>query len=326
MSKGVGRIIQFGVAKETTRGTSPAAATFYIPWSEFDIQEKFEDVVDEQSRGIIEGSVGESRTKDWAEGKFTAPIGDKHFGLVLYAALGGLSTSGPTDSAYSHTITVGQSAQHQSLSLYIDDPLGGQDYTHALAMIDQLDIKYEMKKFLEYTATVKAKKGATASLSPSATTENRFLPQHLTFGYASAYSGLGSATAVVLKSLQLTIKKNLESDDVLGATAPADFLNKQFEIEGTLEALWQNESDFKTISLAGTTKAVRIDVVNSDVLIGATSRPQFRIDLAKVVFTEISRVTTLKDLVKQTLKFKAHYSTSDSLMISALIKNAQASY
>lgn len=317
--------MQFGIAKETSRGTAESAATFWIPFSELDIDEKFETVNDDQSRGIIEESVGASIVKKWTEGSWKAPIGDKHFPLVLFSILGGLSSGSVTDSAYTHTITVGQSAQHQALSLFLDDPLAGQDYKHANGMLSQVEIAYELGKFLEYTAAFKAKKGGTASLTPSATAENRFLPQHLTFKTASSYSGLTAASAQIIKSLNLTIRQDLEDDDVLGSIDPADFLNKSFTIEGTVEALWQNESDFKTTALAGTAKAMRLDLI-SDVLIGTSSVPQLQINLAKVVFTELTRPVRVNDVIRQTLGFKAHYSTGDSLLVSVTAKNATASY
>ncbi len=329
MSKGVGRILQLGIGKETTRGTANAAADFWVPFAELSFDEKYDNVVDEQSRGIIEDSIGQSRVKNWAEGTIKGMIEDKSFPLILYATLGSIVSTTNSDGAGTvrdHTITVAQSAQHQALTFFIDDPLGGQDYKHANGMIDSLDINYETGKFIDWTISVKAKTGATASLSPSTVVLNRFLPQHLTFKLASSYSGLTAASAQVIKSLKLTIKTNIESDDVLGSATPADFLNKEFMIEGVVEALWQNESDFKTAAIAGTTKAMRIDLVNTDVTIGSAANPRVRIDLAKVVFTEITRPLVLKDLVKQTLKFKAHYSTTDSLMISCLCTNLQGSY
>lgn len=329
MAKGIGRILQFGIGKETTRGTSPAAATFWIPFDELAVEEKFDNVLDEQSRGVIEDSTGQTRSKEWAEGTFKAPVEDKSFPLILYATLGSLSSATNADGSGTvrdHTITVGQSSQHQSLSLYIDDPLSGQDYTHALAVVDQLEINYEQKKFLNFSVSTKAKKGATASLSPSTTVLNRFLPQHVTFKVASTYATLSTGSTISLKSLKLTIQNNVESDDVLGSVAPADFLNKSFSIEGTLEALWQNESDFKTATLAGTQKALRISLINTDVTIGSAANPKIQIDLAKVIFTEITRPIAVNDLVKQTLKFKAHYSTTDSLMASILCTNLQGSY
>lgn len=329
MSKGIGRLIQAGIARETTRGTAEASATYWVPWSDMSVDEKFNTINDEQSYGVIEESVNAQITKQWMEGSLKAPITDKSFPLVLYSALGSLSTADNADSDASikdHTITVGQSALHQALTVFVDDPLGGQDYKHALCVVDSLDIEYEVGQFMTYTAKIKGKKGATATLTPATTAENRFLHKHLTFKLATNLAGLGAASATVIKSLKLTINNNVEDDDVLGSITPADFLNKQFSIEGTVEAIWQNESDFKTAALAGTAKAMRIDLINNDVTIGTAANPTIRIDLAKCIFKEISRANGLNDVVKQTLSFKAHYSASDSKMITCLATNAVASY
>jgi len=329
MSKGIGRLLQIGIARETTRGTSPAAATYWIPHSEFDFFEKDTKIADEQTRGVIEDSVGQSIVKKWAEGSLKAPIGDKHFPLLLYSILGTLATTDNADtdpSVKDHTISVQQGAQHQSLSLYVDDPLGGQDYTHALAVLASLEIAYEQGKFIDYVANFKSKKGATATLTPSTTAENRFLPQHLTFKLASTQAGLDAAAAVVIKSLSLKIDQNIEDDDVLGNAAPADFLNKHFMIEGTLEAIWQNESDFKNAALAGTVQAMRIQLKNTDTIIGAAANPEVKIDLHSVVFREITRPVRINELVKQTVAFKAHYNTTDSKMATIVCTNTVASY
>lgn len=328
MSKGIGRLLQIGIARETTRGTSPATATYWIPHNEFDVFEKDTKIVDEQTRGVIEDSVGQSIVKQWAEGSLKAPIGDKHFPLLLYGIFGTLASSVKSGETlvYDHSVSVQQGSQHQSLSLYLDDPLGGQDYTHALATLASLEIAYEQGKFIDYVASFKTKKGATATLTPSTTAENRFLPQHLTFKLASTQSGLDAAQAVVIKSLSLKIDQSVEDDDVLGNIAPADFLNKHFAIEGTLEAVWQNITDFKNAALAGTTQAMRIDLVNSDVTIGTASNPRVKIDLHSVVFKEITRPVRISELVKQTVAFKAHYNVTDSKMASVLCNNLVASY
>ena len=329
MSKGIGRLFSLGIAKETTRGTAISTADFWIPFSEMAVEEKDQKAIDDQAFGVIEDSLGQSIVKQWAEGNFKAPIGDKHIGLILYSIFGGLSTGANADGSGNvkdHTITVGQSSQHQSLTLFLDDPLGAQDYKHALGVVTSLDISYELGKFLEYNASVKAKKGATATLSPSPASENRFLPQHLTFKLASNLAGLTGASATSIRSLSLKIDQNVEDDDVLGSAAPNDFLNKQFSIEGQLEATWQNESDFKTAALAGTAKAMRVDLKNTDVTIGTSANPELRIDLAKVIFKEITRPVKINDVVRQTLSFKAHYSTGDSKMATILLTNLQASY
>lgn len=329
MAKGVGRLISFGIAKEAVRGTAETNATYWIPWEELDLQERDTKIAREQSIGVIEDSEGMDIVKQWAEGSVKAPIGDKHFPLLLLACLGTLTTADNPDtdpSVKDHTITVQQGSQHQSLTLFVDDPLAAADYKHALGVIASLEIAYEQGRHISYTANFKAKKGTSATLTPATTSENRFLPQHLTFKLAANLAGLDAAAAMTIKSLTLRINPNIEDDDVLGSIAPADFLNKQFTIEGTLEAIWQNESDFKAAALAGTAKAMRIDLKNTDVTIGAAANPEIKIDLAKVIFTEITKPVRVNDIVRQTLAFKAHYSTADSKMITIVATNTVASY
>jgi|SRR5579872_692649 len=326
--KGIGRLFGVGIAKETSRGTAASSAGFWIPFSEGASEEKDERVVNDQTVGVIEDSVGQSITKQWAEVTIKAPIGDAHFPLLLYSFLGAMSnaTHSGESAVYDHTITVAESNQHQSLTTFLHDPLSGVDYKYANAVANQLEIDYMLGQFLSYNATLKAKKGASASsFSPSYTTENRFLPPMLTFKLASNLAGLNAASATQIKSLKLKIAKNLEDDEVLGSLSPNDFLNKQFAIEGELELLWNDES-FKTPTLAATPQAMRLDMVNSGVTIGSASNPELRIDLAAVIFKEITRPFKVNDLVAQTVQFKAHYSPSDAKMVTILATNTQASY
>lgn len=328
MSKALGRIAAFGIAKETSRGTPEAAATYYIPFDKVSLDEKKEFTIDEQSRGVIEDSLGQSIIKEWVEGSIEAPVGDAHFPMVLYSLFGTLTTGDNADAnpaVKDHTLTVAQSAQHQALSLFVDDPAGGQDYKHALGMVDSVDINYEQGKFLSYTASFKSKKGADATLTPSYTAENRFLPQHFTFKMASAQSGLTAASATVLKSANIKISQNIEDDMVLGSTGPADFLNKQFTVEGTIEALWDAET-IKDLFMAGTTRALRFDLKNTDVTIGTSANPQVMIDVYKATFTELTRPFEVNNLIMQTIAFKGHYSTTDSAMIKIIATNIVASY
>lgn len=329
MAKGIGRLVQFGIAKETTRGTAIASPDFWVPWAELVLDEKEEQVFDQATVGVIEDAISAGITKVWAEGSLKTPIGDKMIGLFLKAALGGLASASNADGSglvYDHTITIAQSAIHQSITLFIDDPLAAQDYKHANGVVTSFELRYELNSLIEVTIGLMAKKGATATLTPSVATENRFLPQHLTFKVAANLAGLGAASAVVIKSASLNFNPNTESDDVLGSTAPADFLNKQMVVEGTVEAIYQDEATFKTAFLAGTAKALRFDLVNTDVTIGTSANPQLRVDLAKVVFQELGRPFKLNDVVTQTLKFKAFYSTSDSKLLTILLTNLQASY
>jgi hypothetical protein len=138
-----------------------------------------------------------------------------------------------------------------------------------------------------------------------------------------------SGNPVKLKSFKLTIDSNIEDQDVLSNVAPADYLNKEFKVEGTLEAIWQNESDFKTVTLVtpNVAQAMLVSLTNSDVSIGVVpSHPTVKILLDKIYFKEISRPFKPKDLVYASIKFKCVYNTTTSELIAVTTTNGIASY
>jgi hypothetical protein len=269
--------------------------------------------------------------KNWAEGTLKVPLTDQSLPLLLLSQFGAIAnaTHAGESVVYDHTLTVAENAQHQSLTLFIHDPLAAQDYSHALGVIHKTELDVELKKFANLSLSVKALKGVQeSSFSPSIVAENRFIPQYMTFKYATSVSGLSGATAIALKSAKLSIDANIEDDDVLGSVAPIDFLNKEFKVEGTLEAIYQNLTDFKNVALAtpNVPQAMLLDLKNTDVTIGSTSHPEVAITLDQVYFTEYSRPIKIKDLVYQTIKFKATYNTTNSEMIKAVVTNTVASY
>jgi hypothetical protein len=330
MAKGIGRRLQVGIAKETSRGTAESAADFYLPIVDFQIDEMSDKVIDEQALGVIEDSIGADVVKEYVDvNSIKGYVTDDSIVLLLLNVLGSLSTSSNGDASgnvYDHVLTVGQSSQHQALSLFVDDPVGGQDYKHALFMLNTLTISVELGKYIEFSGSGRAKKRETATLSPSVAVENRFLPQHMTFKMASAQSGLSGASATTIKGLSLTISQNLEDDDILGDTEPTDFLNKSLMIEGELEALWEGASTFQTDMLAGTKKALRIDLQNTDVTIGTAADPQILIDLYNATIMEVSRPVKINDMIMQSISFRAHYDATDTESIEVTVTNLQTSY
>ncbi len=331
--KGIGKQLQIGIAKESTRGTAKTTASYWLPVDDWEVEERFENAVDSQTYGIIEDNVGQTRVKNWSEGSLKMPLTGTS-SAVLFLALFGTTTSvlrSGQDKIFDNTINIGQSVQHPSLTVFVHDPIPtasgtSADYAHANAIVHKIDIDYSLGNFVMMTAELRAQKGvaAAAAYTPSQSVETRYVPQYLTFKVASTFAGLTAASAIKIKSASISINENPEDDDVLGQTAPRDFVNKEFSIEGTVEAIWQNESDFKVAALANTPQAMRFDLVNSDILEGRSGgiNPQFRLDLARVHFTEFSRPIKIKDIVYQTISFKAAYSVSDALMARILIVNS----
>lgn len=324
MTNFIGRLIQVGLGKESARGTA-VTPTKWLPKAVADFEDTFDKVFNEQGVGVIEDAVDSIVSKKWAEGKIDGNVNDDSFALIILSALGSVSSAGSGDTGvYDHTFSVAQSAQHQSLTIEVKNP--NEQLKFANAVLQKLELNVAKNTLLTFSAEFVAKKGASASNSPSySTSEHLFVGRHVTVKVATNLAGLDGASAIDVASANLVITKNIEHDDVLGSVDPQDFHNKQFMIEGELELLY-DDTTYKALALAGTEKALRIHAVNSDVTIGSTSNPELKIDLAKVKFTEWSKTSDQNEIIRQTVAFKAFYSLTDTQMVEMVMKNTIASY
>lgn len=244
MSKFIGKLADIGIAKEAVRGTVETTASFWLPKLSLSLDDEIEQVVDESSVGVIEDAIDAKVVGKRAIGEIEGNIGDKSFGLILLSTFGAVNTTGPTEtSVYTHAYSPLQSAQHPSLTFFLDDP--NQDYKYALGVTDSLEIEATIGKYATWKKSFRSKAGATATLTPSYTAENYFLPQHISLSYAANLAGLSSPTTVDVRSVKLKISKNPEDDYKLGSLDQADILNKEMSVEGSIELVF-NDNTFKT--------------------------------------------------------------------------------
>lgn len=325
MSKFLGADERLGIAKESVRGTAEASATFYLPRLDFSFEDQKEEVVDEQAYGVIEDSIGSRIATKWAEGSFSCHCTDKSIGLLLYNALGAVSTAAdtPETGVNTHTITVAQSAQHQALTLFEKDDVN--DNKFALGMIDTFELNAALGAFVNIVCKFISKKSESASTTPAYSAENLFIARDVTVKFAANLAGLDAASDIKAKNVSLKINKNLEKEDVLGSADPDDILNKRIAFDATVE-LVKSDATYTTWNLDNTYKAMRIDLTNSDVTIGAASHPKLTIDLARVRIQSLSTARANDDLVVETFEIKGFYSLTDTKAITIALINTQASY
>lgn len=324
MTKFLGRLANVGIAKEASRGTAESSADYWVPHVRLSIDDEIEQVVDESSVGVLEDAVEAEITKTVAVGSVEGNIGVDSIGLLLLNVFGSVSTSGPSDSAYTHTFNVGQDSQHDSLTFFMNEP--NQDWQHANGMLSEFTLDAIIGSYAKFTAGFRAFAGVSDTLSPSFSAETRFLPQHGTFKLASAQSGLGAAGATSIRQVTLNIEKNLEDDMALGSATPADILNGQFMVSGSVELVYDADT-IKDTMLADTAQAIRITLTNSGVDIGAGStNPSLQFDLYKAKISNFKRNFDNGQITTATFEFKGLYSISDSKMLEATLVNGVTSY
>ena len=175
-----------------TRGTANTSAGYWSPWIDLTLDEKKEFATDNQAYGIIEDNVNLTQTKAWSQGSLT---GNRLRHLIPAHPLRLVRLLCQSRFRTLHAyLQVGETAQHQSYTFLLHDPLSGVDYSYANGVVEKLEINFALKQFVQFTASLLAQSGVSQSaFSPSTTTENRFLPQYLAAGFAPTYTGVTGA-------------------------------------------------------------------------------------------------------------------------------------
>ena len=313
-----------GLARETVRGAG-AAATYWLPWTEISFDEKAGKVDEQEAIGVIDYADASYVTEKYSEGDISGEIRDKSIGLLLYSALGTCNSAVAETTAYNHTFTIAQTNNHQSLAVTFDNPI--QDVMFKLAMMNSLNFDFGLGEIAKYTGSFMAQPATDTTASASHTAENKFVSRHITLKLADTLAGLGAASAISIKNIELSFNKNLMRDHVLGTASPEDIFNQQLAVEGSFELNMTDET-YKDLMLANTYKALRIELTNSDVTIGASSNPKIQINLPRVNFFDWEQNRGLGDITTQKINFKAlrDLSGGNATVSSVVLTNEVTSY
>lgn len=324
MSKYIGRLRSIGIGKESVRGTA-VAPEYWMQKMGFDFEEKAEKVLDESSIGVITDSIGQDMTKRWAEGSINGKMSDQAIGLLLLATMGDVSSAlvGGETVVYEHDFTIANSNQHQSLTVGIDEANG--DFDFANGMISSLELSFAVEDFVNVSANLMAKKGESATLTPSFVEENKFVGKQVCIFFADDLAGLDAADAIGGVTADLKIEKNLDMAFEFCSIDPSDIFNQQMGIEGSIE-LYYDDDTYKALALDNTSRAMRIRIKDTSKTIGVASNPTLEFDFAKVYLNEFARTGDNDDMVKQSMTIKSVYSQTDAKQMTAKLINLVDAY
>ena len=318
MTKFVGRRGTLGIGIESSRGVA-VTPTYWLPYVTMSFFDRTNTVNEEQGMGVIADNDSVYVTMTMAEGDVESQLYDIGLGYILSSILGATPSSGGSNPT-THTYTLSNTNQQQSLSLYWRDPV--YSLMCPLAVVDSETINVEPSAIVSWTETFKAKRSRDwATLTPDFTTlGNKFLHQHLITKFASDTSGLAAATGVSLKSLELTINRNTIFDEVIGTAEPEDVLGQQLTIEGSIN-LNLEDNTYRSYMLDGTYRAMQIYLFKS-------SSSSLNLQFPRVSFTEWEPDYTLNEIAKQQINFKANYDAANAsdIISTAILINGKSSY
>ena len=316
MTKFVGRRGQLGIAVESSRGTA-VSPVFWVPFASLTFFDRVEEVIEEQGQGVIADADSRYVTMKMGEGDIEAQLYDKALGAILTGVLGASPSTG-AGPPYTHTYTLANTNQHKSLSLYWEDP--DRNEVFALGMVNSLQLSVEPNGFVNWTIGFMSKvaRDWTNQTSNFTSLGSKWLHQHLAFKLAANVGALSAATAISLKSLELNINKNTAFDSVMGTVEPEDILNQQLSVEGSIELNLEDDT-YRDYMLAGTYRSM-------EVVLNGGSNSILTLQFPRVSFSEWEPDTTLNEIAKQSIQFKANYDQANALDIisTCTLVNTQA--
>ncbi len=320
MSKIIGRLVDFGIAKESTRGEG-VLPTFWIPKATL----SFDDRVLKARSVVNYGNINMEGNKALvarrhAQGAVDFDMMDQSFGLILESLVGGPVNTGPVvDSSYTHTYTLqDQSNQHTSLTIGIREQSIG-DLNFRLGMIESMSITVTPDDVVKVSCTFQSRVSAISGAhSVSYTAENKFVGRHLTFKIENTTGDLAAGTNIPLRRIVINFEKNLRLIHNSGTVEPEDIVNQGLRITGEVELDYENRT-YANLMKNGTYKAVRVQLQNTEATIGAGStNPQFLMDLSRVDFDSWENVRPNDEIASQTFTFMALHDITNGNTINTL--------
>lgn len=321
MAKFASRRAEIGIGRETSRGT-PVAPTQWLPWSTINFGDKQEIVEETSALGRIEGTDNLYGTIRYGAGTIEADVRAAYLGLILTNLLGATPTPSG-GNPYTHTFTLAQNNQHQSLSII------AQDKTNAdivkmfpLAMINKWTLKIVAGRIVTNSIDFISLPGKdwTSQTSSFTALGSKFLHQHLSLKVASNLAGLTGSTAISVKSLDLVIDKHLVRNDVAGTVTPEDINNQDFRVSGSIvlnyeDATWLNY-------MTGVTDRAMEIILNA----GSSGILTLRFPL--VHFQTWEKDMPLSEIARQKVDFVAHYdaANANAMISTCTLVNAVSAY
>lgn len=315
-----------GIGLESTRGVG-VAPTYWLNVVSQDFKDIPTRAKSEASFSSIVAGDQAPLTLTHAEGEIEVEIGDQSLGLLLTAIVGDQPTSVNTDvTAYTHTFTLQNDNEHDSLTIHTIDPIGQLAYE--LAMVDSAEIRVEPNAIITMAINFMSKASADSSAQASTyLAEKKFVGRFLQFKTAATASGLTAASVTKLKSATIRFEKNAEVQNTLATVQPEDVVNKRFNITGEFTLDYEDRTFLNFVKNANN-RAMRFDFIHEDTISGSSSVYQFTLDLSKVMIEAFEPDFALDDIVTQTFNWTALYDAggNDNVINSFTLVNAVISY
>lgn len=325
MAKTAGTQVAVGLGIESYAAPGVAVAeTVFIPWMDFSMQSISEKAHFTSARGLRNMSSNSMIKRRYSQGSFSCVPNVKTMPYLLSLALGGVSSSSVSDSAYTHTFTVNNTnATPRTATLTVEEgAVQTAQYLNCVCNSLNFEVSDEYAK-----ATIELIGGfvGTDTISESYANETEFAYHQYTAKFGTSLSNAAGNSATPLKSFSLNINNNVLLDEAFlsGANTitAGNLVPGRLEITGSYSLHFENTTELAKYQ-ANTKNAMIVTFEGS--LIGATSKETIQFKLGKLVLTKPPVEYNIDGLLILNQEFTVEYDATDVEITAVVINNVNS--
>lgn len=322
MSKTAGTQVAIGLGIESAAapGTAVAEAVF-IPWLDYSMQGVAEKSMFTAARGVRNSSSNSMIKRKYAQGSIGIVPNVKVMPYFLALAMGGVSSSGVSDSAYTHTFTISNANASPRTATLTAEEGAIQTAQYTNCVVNTLNIEVS-DDYAKCTVELIGQFPGTDTISESYSQNTEFAYHQMTVKFGTSLSDAAGNAATPLKSFNLSINNNVLVDEAFlsGSNEIQDggLAFGRLQITGSYALHFENTTELNKYK--ANTKNAAI-VTFEGALIGSSSKETVQFKLGRLVLTKPPVEYNIDGLLVLNQDFEVEYEATD-LELQAIVINA----
>lgn len=322
MAKTSGTQVGVGLGIESYAAPGVAVAeTVFIPWTEYSMQGIVEKSMFTSARGLRNESSNSIIRRRYSRGSLGFIPDVKSIPYALALAMGSVSSSTVSDSAYTHTFTINNNnATPRTATITTEEgAIQTAQYVNSVCNTFSIEVSDDYAKA---SIELIGKFPGTDTISESYANETNFAYHNMTAKFGTSLSNAAGNSATPLKGFSLDINNNVLLDEAFlsGSPDPASggLVNGRLQITGSYSLHFENTTELAKYQ-ANTKNALIVTFEGA--LIGATSKETIQFKIGRLVLTKPPVEYNIDGLLVLSQEFTAEYEATD-VELTAVVINA----
>jgi len=322
MSKTAGTQVAIGLGIESAAAPGVAVAeTIFIPWLDFSIQGVSEKSMFTAARGLRNTSSNSMIKRKYSTGSMGFVPNVKVMPYLLSLAMGGVSSSSISDSAYTHTFTISNTNASPRTATVTPEEGAIQTVQYKNMVCNSLSFEVS-DDYAKATVELIGMFPGTDTISESYTQNTEFAYHQYTVKFGTSLSNAAGNSATPLKSFSLNINNNVLLDEAFlsgsNEVAAGSLAMGRLEITGSYSLHFSDTTELAKYQ--ANTKSAAI-VTFEGALIGSTSKETIQFKIGRLVLTKPPVEYNIDGLLILNQEFTVEYDATD-VELTAIVINA----